>query len=369
MAAQEANDQRPSRTDLEVLAARLAERRGDIISAWKVEGDGDDSAERSFEQILAAIRRAWSEVAEAAQRPTGGRPDATGERSADERRLLESIRRGEVDAVLGSGPRAGEVLVVKALALEEENRRLVDELRREKEGLQDFSFATAHDLGGPLGNIESEIASLLDRQERVRLPLWFVDSLRQIEHAAFRMRVLVSDLLLLGEAGSEAEPVETIELFDLVASVLDGYRARLARSRIRVEIVDELPRVVGRVRHFETVFDNLIDNAVRYASKVQKGQVQIGCAESGQELVIWVRDNGPGFDPREAEVVFEPYIRLDKASGGTGLGLTIVRKAVASHGGRAWIETATGLGTTAFVALPIASAEQLRARSDLVHDA
>jgi signal transduction histidine kinase len=68
--------------------------------------------------------------------------------------------------------------------------------------------------------------------------------------------------------------------------------------------------------------------------------------------VLWVRDNGPGFDAREAEAVFEPYVRLDKRGENTGLGLTIVRNAARTHGGRAWIETAPGEGATAFVALP-----------------
>ena len=97
--------------------------------------------------------------------------------------LLECIRRGEMDAILGTGPLAGEVLILKTQQLEEENRRLIEALQAEKEALEEFAFATAHDLRGPLADMEGEISMLLDQYARLRLPLWFVDSLRQIEHA------------------------------------------------------------------------------------------------------------------------------------------------------------------------------------------
>jgi signal transduction histidine kinase len=321
-----------------------------------------DAAEENFETFLDRVK----EACDGAAVPTpaherrgphhsaaaAGAVARNGTDSSPSNDIFDCIRRGEVDAVLGSGPLAGKVLIVKSLQLEEENRRLIEALEKEKQRLEEFAFATAHDLRGPLANIETEIASLLDRQERLRLPLWFADSLRQIELAGMRMRLLVSDLMMLGEATSVSEPVECISLFDVVAAVLDAYRPVLARRRVNVEIVDELPRVRARLRHVEALFDNLIDNAVRYAGTVAKGRVQIGCHELGAELVMWVRDNGPGFDAREAEAVFEPYVRLDKRGDNTGLGLTIVRNAARTHGGRAWIESEPGKGTTAFVALP-----------------
>jgi signal transduction histidine kinase len=266
--------------------------------------------------------------------------------------LIACIRRGEVDAVLGAGPLAGEVLIFKTQRLEEENRRLIDALQAEKEALEEFAFATAHDLRGPLADMEGEIATLLDQYARLRLPLWFVDSLRQIEHAAVRMRLLVTDLMMLGEVGSPADARERVALFDVVAAVLDGHRQHLSRSGVHVEILDALPVIRGRLRHVEAVFDNLIDNAVRYAASVPKGKVQIGCRRSEDELVVWVSDNGPGFDSREAEAVFEPYVRLDRSGDNTGLGLAIVRNAMRAHGGRAWIETAPSKGAKAFIAFP-----------------
>jgi signal transduction histidine kinase len=299
----------------------------------------------------------YAHIVEAKEEPPGATSTrgsgAAGSRPNPNDELLDCIRRGEVDAVLGSGPLAGEVLIVKSLQLEEENRLLIDALRKEKERLEEFAFATAHDMRGPLGNIENEIAALLDRHARLRLPLWFVDSLRAIEHAAVRMRLLVSDLMMLGEASCESEPTEPLRLLDVVASVLDGYRPILARSHVAVEIVNELPAISARLRHVEAMFDNLLDNAVRYASEAPKGKVRIGCRKDDAELVLWVHDNGPGFDAREADAVFEPYVRLDKRGDNTGLGLTIVRNAARAHGGHAWVETAPGQGTTACIGLPV----------------
>jgi signal transduction histidine kinase len=374
---------------IDAVVDELRSRRDELLASLAVREPEAAKREERFEMFVDVVRRACSSAArrlsdeggtatlpvtgagswtDAARAPAGDHlPPARSHASrskarlpraaarpqpSEETALLEHIRRGEVDAVLGSGPLAGEVLVIKTMELEERNRALIEALEKEKERLEEFAFATAHDLRGPLGNIESEIASLLDQHARLRLPLWFVDSLRHIEHASVRMRLLVSDLLLLGEIGSAAAPVEEVKLFDVVATVLDGYRPLLARRRVEVEIVDELPRVRGRVRQLETIFLNLIDNALRYACVSPKGRVQIGSREQAGEVVVWVRDDGPGFDPRETEAVFEPYVRLDKSAQNTGLGLTMVRSAAASLGARAWLETKPGEGTTAFVALP-----------------
>jgi len=334
----------------------LRSRREEVI-ATLARGD-EPAGEERFEALMDTVLHACSTVmARIATEPSEAEPESVPETDTQaphqSDQLVECIRRGEVDAVLGTGPMAGEVLMLKTRQLEEENRRLVEALQKEKERLEEFAFTTAHDLRGPLSNIENEIAVVLNQNDRLRLPLWFVDSLRHIEHAAFRMRLLVSDLMVLGEVGSAGEARERVALLDVVATVLDGQRPVLARTGVHVEVVDHLPTVHGCVRHLEAMFDNVIDNAIRYASTAGRGRVQIACEERGDEIVICVRDNGPGFDPRESEAVFEPYVRLDSRGDNTGLGLAIVRNAARVHGGRAWIETAPGQGTAAFVALPV----------------
>jgi signal transduction histidine kinase len=346
------------RTILEhVVVDELRSRRRELL-ATIAQGD-EPTREARFEALMNTVRHACSSAVERiAVAPCETTPDAP-ESAAEapaarlSEQLLECIRRGEVDAVLGTGPMAGEVIVLKTRQLEEENCRLIEALKQEKERLEEFAFATAHDLRGPLSNIEAALAALLEERARSRLPLWSVDSLRQIEHAAVRMHLLVSDLMVLGEVGTEGELVERVPLLDVVTVVLDGQRPALARTRVHVEIIGQLPTVRGRIRHLEAMFDNLLDNAIRYASVAAKGRVQIACEQRGDEIVICVRDNGPGFDPREAEAVFGPYVCLDRRGDNTGLGLAIVRNAARAHGGRAWVETVLGEGTAAFVTLPV----------------
>jgi len=328
----------------------LRGRRDEVLAV--LPQGGESAPEERFEALMTMVGDACAKaVARSFIEPAATAPE-TAIPAQQSARLLECIRRGEVDAVLGSGPMAGEVLVLKTQQLEQENRSLFESLQKEKERLEEFSYATAHDLRGPLSNIENEVSTLLEQHARSRLPLWFVDSFRRIQQAAARMRLLVSDLMALGEAGSEGEPIERVPLLDVVAAVLDGQQSTLARTRVHVDVVDRLPAVRGRVRHLEAMFDNLIDNAIRYACMVPRGSVRIACERSEDEIILCVRDNGPGFDPREAQAVFEPYVRLDHRGDNTGLGLTIVRNAARAHGGRAWIETTPGEGTAAFVALP-----------------
>jgi light-regulated signal transduction histidine kinase (bacteriophytochrome) len=99
---------------------------------------------------------------------------------------------------------------------------------------------------------------------------------------------------------------------------------------------------------------NLVSNAVKYSGKRERPEVQIGSGSDGEQVIYWVRDNGVGFDPRYAAKLFGVFQRLHKAEefAGTGVGLAIVQRVVARHGGRVWAESKPGEGACFYFSLP-----------------
>jgi light-regulated signal transduction histidine kinase (bacteriophytochrome) len=139
------------------------------------------------------------------------------------------------------------------------------------------------------------------------------------------------------------------DLNELVRSTLEPLQITLREEKVDVRIPRPLPTVTcDRVRVGE-VFHNLITNAIKYNDKPQKW-VEVGVREgAGGPPVFYVRDNGIGIPPRHHGAIFRIFKRLhgrDKYGGGTGAGLTIVKKIVERHGGRIWVESAVGEGTT-----------------------
>ena len=131
---------------------------------------------------------------------------------------------------------------------------------------------------------------------------------------------------------------------------------RAAYPRAEVQI-GALPQVTADRPMLRQVVVNLINNALKFSSKVEHPRVEIGCSGHGRDAVYFVRDNGAGFDMRYADKLFGVFQRLHRADEfeGTGVGLAIVRQIIQRHGGRVWTESAPGRGATFFFTIPPAS--------------
>jgi signal transduction histidine kinase len=160
---------------------------------------------------------------------------------------------------------------------------------------------------------------------------------------------------------------EKIDLNEVLADVLDSLRARLAEQEVEIVVPRPLPHVrADRVR-VSSVLQNLISNAVKYNDSETK-RVEIGYQDHPAEpLVLYVRDNGIGVEPRQYARIFELFRRLhgrESYGGGAGAGLTITRKLIERHGGRIWLESEPGRGSTFFFTLDAAtSAPHAQTRS------
>ena len=166
------------------------------------------------------------------------------------------------------------------------------------------------------------------------------------------MRRLLDELLELSRIGRIVNPPEEVSLRDLAHEAADLVRGRLDAAKIEVLIADDLPNVRGdRVRLLEVML-NLIDNAAKFVKEGETPRIEVGVDKSRPAPSFFVRDNGIGLDPRHHSKVFGLFDKLDPGSGGTGIGLALVRRIVEAHGGQVTVESeGLGRGTTFHVSL------------------
>ena len=159
-------------------------------------------------------------------------------------------------------------------------------------------------------------------------------------------------LLQYSRAAQAAPEVRPVDLGRLLEAVLEDLSARIAETGTRVEILGPLPCLPCDPVRTRAVFENLIGNAIKYNDSAEK-RVEIGCLD-GAAPVFFVRDNGIGIAEQHQEAVFNIFRRLhgrDDYGGGSGAGLAIARKHVERQGGRLWLESAPGQGSTFFFTL------------------
>lgn len=226
--------------------------------------------------------------------------------------------------------------------------------------LEAFSYSVSHDLRAPLRHIEG-FAGLLVEHAGERLDRTSHDYLERIGKAARRMSRLIEDLLQFSRHGRVPLRSGAVDLNEIVADV----RQRVAPNGAPHQAIDwhvgELPEVWGDPALLQQVFFNLIDNAVKYTSRREAARIEIGALPAppgADRAVVFVRDNGAGFDMRFADRLFGVFQRLhtNDQFEGTGVGLATVKRIVQRHGGRTWAEGKTNAGATFFLELPTSAA-------------
>jgi signal transduction histidine kinase len=241
----------------------------------------------------------------------------------------------------------------RAYAAEQRERARAEErsaqLAAANKELDAFSHSVSHDLRAPLRAVDS-YAGMLEEDYDARLDDDGRRKLKALRLGCAQMNRLIDDLLQFSQAGRielRRAPVAMAELAREAAS------APLDVGRARVDFED-LPEVNGDRASLKQVWVNLLSNAVKYSGKREHPHVVVGGRRDGAQLVYWVRDNGAGFDMRYADKLFGVFQRLHRAEefAGTGVGLAIVQRVVARHGGRVWAEGKPGEGACFYFALP-----------------
>ena len=230
----------------------------------------------------------------------------------------------------------------------EANERLEAAVRE----LEAFSYSVSHDLRAPLRTI-SAFTQALAEDLRSQLDERARDHLRRVLAAAARMNDLIDALLELSRISRQPLGRHQVDLSAVAIAVIDELRRRDVSRKLGATVQ---PGLVADAdgRLVRILFDNLVGNAWKFTAKTAAPNVDIGAEEQAGETVFFVRDNGAGFDMAYADRLFTPFQRLhsEREYAGTGIGLATVKRIVERHGGRIWVNSAPGRGSTFYFTLP-----------------
>jgi PAS domain S-box-containing protein len=227
------------------------------------------------------------------------------------------------------------------------------QLEAANEELQAFSYSVSHDLRAPLRHIMGFV-ELLQKGASSSLSEKNLKYLTTISDSAKRMGDLIDDLLDFSRVGRAELKKTDINLEALVRETLGDFQRETKEFKIACKI-NPLPKVQADPALLRLVLVNLISNAVKFTSQRAEATIEIGCApEKNGETVIFVRDNGAGFDPLYVHKLFGVFQRLHSQDQfeGTGIGLANVQRIIQRHGGRVWAEGVVDGGATFYFSIP-----------------
>ena len=247
---------------------------------------------------------------------------------------------------------------------EERFRRLSEELEKRvaertaqleaaNKELEAFSFSVSHDLRAPLRHIEGFVDIFLSSAKAGSLEKESKRCLETIAESARQMGRLIDDLLAFSRTGRAELRKTPLDLTGLVRATVRHLRQDAAGRDIEW-VVGHLPEVEADAALLRLVMANLIGNSLKFTRPRPRARIEIGSQSSPTEHIIYVRDNGVGFDTRYAHKLFGVFQRLHRAADfeGTGVGLANVRRIIYRHGGRTWARGEVDRGATLYFSLP-----------------
>lgn len=230
-----------------------------------------------------------------------------------------------------------------------EERALLRDLKRSNRELEEFAYVASHDLKAPLRGISS-LAQWLAEDFAGRLGEDGEHKLKLLDRRVKRMHALIENILLYSRLGREKGNPETVDPQALIADIIDGL---VLPPGIKINIETPLPTLRIDPARARQIFTNLLNNAVRHMGR-DEGTVSISCVGTGARTHFTVRDDGPGIESRHFERIFKLFQTLKpvEETGGTGIGLPIVKKIVELYDGEIRVESEPGNGAAFIFTLP-----------------
>jgi PAS domain S-box-containing protein len=241
---------------------------------------------------------------------------------------------------------------IEKAQLYQETIRKSREIEARNKELDDFTYVVSHDLKEPLISVEG-YAKMIHHEFHQQLDESGREYLQAVMDSCLHMKRLIDDLLLLSRISKLTEKRTTVELAPLITDVLEELRFSIRERKAVIIVQEELADVFAVDTHLRIVFRNLIANALKFCDKPVP-RIEIGSTVEPDVTTLFVRDNGIGIEPTHFEKIFLIFQRLHRKDEyeGVGAGLTIVRKIIESHGGKIWVESTAGQGSTFFFTIP-----------------
>jgi PAS domain S-box-containing protein len=232
---------------------------------------------------------------------------------------------------------------------EEALRRTDEDLVRSNRDLEQFAYVASHDLQEPLRMITGYV-QLIERRYRDKLDKDADEFIAFVVDGCARMQSLIADMLAYSRVGTHGDMLPPNDCRQIVDRVLDNLKTAIAESQTIIQLETPLPTLSSDRTQLLQLFQNLIGNAIKFRDPGRRLEVRIGARDEGSEWLFWVRDNGIGIEPQYRDRIFVIFQRLHRRDEypGTGMGLAICKKIVECHGGRIWVESEFGQGTTFF---------------------
>jgi len=245
----------------------------------------------------------------------------------------------------------GQNTALKSLPQQAEQKqaKLLTDVESINRELRDFAYIVSHDLKAPLRGIKSlvewisaDYADKLDENGK--------EQMKMLTKCVERMHNLIEGVLQYSRVTRDEGQRASVNINELVTQVIDSIAPP---ENVSIRIANELPTIPFEPARITQVFQNLMGNAVKYIDKPE-GQVTIGCVEEDGCWKFSICDNGPGIDEKHFERIFQMFqtLRARDEMESTGVGLTIVRKIVEMHGGKIWVESKLGEGSTFYFTIP-----------------
>lgn len=308
-----------------------------------------DLVGRTVREVLPGTESYWIE--------SFGRVAMTGEPVEFSQYSQELGKYYEVSAY---SPKPGQFAVIfmdvtERKHAEEAIQRVTEDLRRSNAELEQFAYVASHDLQEPLRMVSSYV-QLLGKRYQGKLDRDADEFIAYAVDGAKRMQNLINDLLAYSRVGTRGEDFSPVSTECLFEEAIANLQFAIEDSRATITH-DPLPVVRGDSVQLVQVIQNLLGNAIKFRGD-EPPCIHVGVQKAEGEWIFSVRDNGIGIDPKFADRIFIIFQRLNDRTvyPGTGIGLAICKRIVLRHGGRIWVESALGRGSTFYFTLPLSAA-------------
>ena len=238
--------------------------------------------------------------------------------------------------------------VVEREKVEAKQTQLLETIEKTNEELKDFAYIISHDLKAPLRGI-STLTEWITKDYADKLDEDGKEQMELLSSRVNRMHNLIEGVLQYSRVGRVEEQNEQVNLNELIADVIDMVSPP---ENISITIENELPVVYCDQTRIMQVFQNLLSNAIKYMDKPD-GQISVGCKDDADSWVFYVKDNGPGIEEKYFKKIFQIFQTLSARDDfeSTGVGLTVTKKIVELYGGKIWVESKPGDGSTFFFSI------------------